>query len=119
MSAQVAAYGRLGADPQARTAQSGKAWATASLAVDLGAGDDQEAPPQWFGIVAFGRVAETLCRHSKGDLVGVSGRLQRNSWTDKQGNEREQLQVIADAIVSARTVRPGGGRRQARESEAA
>lgn len=109
MSAQAAVYGRLGGDPVKRTAASGKDWATATLAVDLG--DDGESPPQWFGVVAFGRTAEMLCRHTKGDLLSVSGRLKLNRWNGAGGAEREQLQVIADAVVSARTVRPGGGRR--------
>jgi single-strand DNA-binding protein len=112
MSGSAALYGRLGADPVQRTSQAGKPWATATLAVDLGSGEDHDSPPQWFGVVAFGRAAEQLCRLSKGDLLSVSGRLQVNRWRDREGAEREQLQVIADSIVSAKTVRPGGGRRR-------
>jgi len=109
MTAQVAAYGRLGVDPIKRTSRAGQEWATASIAVDLGDGD-QEAT-QWFDVVAFGRIAETLCKHSKGDLVSVCGRLKLNRWQDQAGNEREQLRVIADTVMSARTVRQGGARR--------
>lgn len=108
MSGQVAVYGRFGSDPVSRTSQAGKPWATASIAVDLGDGEDEG--PTWFGVVAFGRVADTLCRHSKGDLVSVSGRLKLNRWQDGSGNDREQLQVIADTVISARSVRPGGRR---------
>ncbi|MDE2303546.1 MAG: single-stranded DNA-binding protein [Sphingomonadales bacterium] len=113
MSAQIAAYGRLGSDPEKRTSQAGKEWARASIAVQLCEARDGEddAPATWLSIVAFGRVAETLARHRKGDLVSVAGRLQLNRWTDREGQTREQLQVIADAIVSAKAVRPGGGRR--------
>jgi single stranded DNA-binding protein len=112
MSGQAAIYGRLGADPVQRTSQAGKTWATASLAVDLGAGEDQGEATVWFGIVAFSRTAEALCRHSKGDLLSVGGRLQVNRWRDNQGREQEKLQVIAEAVISARAVRPGGGRRR-------
>lgn len=110
MSAQVAAYGRLGADPVKRTSAAGKDWATASIAVSLSEGED--ALTQWFGIVSFGKAAETLCRHSKGDLVSVSGRLQLNRYRDREGNDREQLQVVAETVISARTVRGGGRPRQ-------
>ena len=110
MSGQVALYGRLGDAPIERTSQAGKLWATASLAVDLSDGR-QDAPSQWFGVVAFGRQAESLIRHGKGDLIGVSGRLQLSVWTDEDGNQRTKLQVVADTIMSARTVRPGGRRR--------
>lgn len=110
MSAQAAVYGRLGGDPVKRTSASGKDWATATLAVNLG--DDDEGQPQWFGVVAFGRTAEALCRHTKGDLLSVSGRLKLNRWQGQDGGEREQLQVVADAVVSAKSVRPGGGRKR-------
>lgn len=110
MSAQAAIYGRLGQDPQQRTAQSGTTWATATLAVNLAEGDD--APPTWFGIRAFGKVAEVLCKHAKGDLVSVSGRLQLSRWRDNAGQDREQLQIVADVVISAKSVRQGGGRRR-------
>lgn len=113
MSAQIAAYGRLGADPVKRTSPSGKEWATASIAV--GTGDD-DAPTIWLGIVAFDRLAETLCRHAKGGTLSVSGRLKLNRWRDKEGAEREQWQVVADAIVSAHGARPSGGGRRRHEA---
>lgn len=110
MSGQISVYGRLGDAPTARTSQAGNAWASASIAVDLGDGR-QEVPVQWFSIVAFGRNADDLTRHGKGDLISVSGRLQLSAWLDASGAQRTQLQVIADTIISARTVRPGGKRR--------
>lgn len=115
MSASMAAYGRLGADPRAVETRSGKPMTVATLAVDLGEAD---GPPLWLGIVAFGRLADELQRHHKGDLVSVSGRLQVRHWTDTAGTAREQLQVVADALVSARTVRPGGRKRRPEDSEA-
>lgn len=67
--------------------------------------------------MAFGKVAETLARHKKGDLISASGRLKLNRWTDRDGGEHEQLQIVADAVVSARSVRPGGRRRSGEASE--
>jgi single-strand DNA-binding protein len=110
MSASIAAYGRLGADPREIATRSGKPMSVATLALDAG---DDDGPPLWLGIVAFGRLAEQLQRHAKGDPLSVSGRVQVRRWTDTSGAEHEQLQVIADAIVSARTVRLGGPRRPA------
>jgi single-strand DNA-binding protein len=108
VTASAAIYGRLGRDPEQRTSQAGNPWATATLAVNLAEEDD--APPVWFGVTAFGKVAEILCRHSKGDLISVSGRLQLSRWRDQQGLEREQLRIIADTVISAKSVRQGGGR---------
>lgn len=110
MTAAISCYGRLGGDPRSIPTKTGNAMAVATLAVDIA--EDAEGPPQWFGVVAFGQVAETLLRHAKGDLLSISGRLQRRTYTDRNGEEREQLQVIADTIISARSVRPGGGRKR-------
>lgn len=110
MTAQIAAYGRLGADPVQRASQAGKPWATASLAVQIAEGDD--AAPHWFQLVAFGRMAELLARHAKGDLVSVAGRLQLNRWQDRDGASHERLQIVADTLISARSARPRGGKRR-------
>jgi len=110
---QVAMYGRLGGDPRTIDTTSGKAMTVASMAVDIGERDTEDPEPEWLGVVAFGKHAETLAKHGKGECISVSGRVQRNRYRDRNGEERVQLQVIADAIVSARTARPGGGKKKA------
>ncbi|MBO0125103.1 single-stranded DNA-binding protein [Agrobacterium sp. OT33] len=105
----AAAYGRLGQDQKMISTQSGKPMSVASIAVTI---DDHDAPPQWIGIVAFGNAAEALSRHQKGDMLSVSGRVQRSRWTTDSGEKREQLQIVADSVISSRTVRPTGGRRR-------
>jgi len=109
MSMQAAVYGRIGQDPRSIETKSGKTMALTSIAVNIGEGDDATL---WMGVVAFGKVADELLRHGKGDLISASGRVQRNTWT-QNGEKREQLQVVADAVISARTVRPAGGKRKA------
>lgn len=117
MTAQISIYGRLGGDPRSIDTTSGKPMTVASVAVDVGERNVEDPAPEWFGIVAFGRHAEALAKHAKGECVAVSGRIQRNRFTDRNGNERVQLQVVADNLVSARTVRPGGGGRKAKPAE--
>lgn len=112
MNAQMALWGRLGAQPRQLDTQSGTLMAIGSVAVDVG---DAEAP-EWFGIVAFGRQAEDLLRHGKGEAVSVSGRVQRRTWNSGE-EERTQLQVVADSLVSSRSVRPGGRRTGAQKDE--
>ncbi|MBL0374015.1 single-stranded DNA-binding protein [Rhizobium sp. KVB221] len=104
----ASAYGRLSQDPKQISTQSGKAMAVGSIAVAIGDHDD---PPLWMGVVTFGRVAKDFLKCRKGDMVSVSGRVQRNSWISGSGEKHEQLQVVADSVVSNRTVRPGGGRK--------
>ncbi|HHH27320.1 MAG TPA: single-stranded DNA-binding protein [Polyangiaceae bacterium] len=112
MTARIACHGRLGADPVARVTSGGRPMATASLACDVARGDAGEPDTEWFDLLAFGRQAEALLRHRQGDLLAVMGSLTRRRWTGEDGSERARWSVLCDAIVSARVVRPGGGRRR-------
>ena len=107
---QIAAYGRLGQEPRNISTKSGKPMCVCSLAVELSGRDGQSAT-QWFGIASFGGVADNLARHAKGDAIGISGRVQQNKYTKNDGTEVTELQIVADNIVSARTVRPSNQKR--------
>lgn len=109
MTAQISAYGRLVADPQTRTTSSGTSMAMCRLAVALpcNAADNGEAT-FWLGVIAFGKQADALAKHQKGDLVSVSGSMQINQWTGQDGAALQGYQVVADSVISARTARPGG-----------
>ncbi|HBR4754310.1 TPA: single-stranded DNA-binding protein [Klebsiella pneumoniae] len=109
MTAQISAYGRLVADPQTRTTGKGTNMAMARLAVALpcNAADNGEAT-FWLGVIAFGKQADALAKHRKGDLVSVAGNMQLNQWTGQDGDTQQGYQVIADSVLSARTARPGG-----------
>ena len=108
---QAAVYGRLGKDPQTRTTKTDAVMATTSIAVDMTPHNAEDQEIQWFNVVSFGRVAETLARHYKGDLVSMSGKVVLNRWEGPDGVEREQFQIIADSVVSAKSVRSGGRKR--------
>ncbi len=111
-------YGRLGGDPVERLTKNSKAMTTATVAVDA-ARHGADADTVWFGLVAFGRAAEALARHVKGDLVACMGGLTKNRYTARDGQERESWSLNVDAIVSARTVRPSGGRKRTETAKAA
>ena len=111
-------YGRLGADPIERQTKNSKAMTTATVAVDA-ARHGADADTVWFGLVAFGRAAEALARHVKGDLIACMGTLYRNHYTARDGQEREGWSLNVEAIVSARTVRSGGGRKHTETAKAA
>lgn len=49
-----------------------------------------------------------MAKHRKGDLISVAGNMQLNQWTGQDGGTQQGYQVIADSVLSARTVRPGG-----------
>ena len=108
---QASIYGRLGSDPIERETKNGSAMATSSLAVNAARHGDDEATV-WFSLAAFGKQAETLLRHSKGDLIAVMGDLHKTHFTGRDGTDRESWSLTAQSIISARTVRPGGNRKK-------
>ena len=115
-NATLAVYGRLGSDPREHVTSKGGAMATASLAVDVpdrsqGA-EGGATETLWLRVTAFGRVADDLLLCANGDPVSASGRLQFSRYQARDGETREQWAIVADALVSARTVRPRGGRRK-------
>lgn len=115
-NATLAVYGRLGSDPREHVTSKGGAMATASLAVDVqdrsqGA-EGGATETLWLRVTAFGRVADDLLLCAKGEPVSASGRLQFSRYQARDGETREQWAIVADALVSARTVRPRGERRK-------
>ncbi len=101
MSAIITIRGRLGAKPAMRQTSNGNEMATASIAVTLPA-RVEEQQTQWFQLIGFGRTAEALGKHGKGDAVCVMGELQLNVWTSKEGVERRDLQVLVESLMSLR-----------------
>ena len=100
MSVVITLRGRLGADPVSRETKNGQEMVTASIAVSLPTRESNET--QWFKLIAFGRTAEALGKHGKGDALAAMGNLQLNVWTNKDGEERRDLQVLVEAIMTPR-----------------
>ncbi|HCQ1660540.1 TPA: single-stranded DNA-binding protein [Escherichia coli] len=113
MTAQIAAYGRLVADPQLKTTSKGTQMAMASMAVSLPCSQAQDGQATlWLSVIAFGKQADYLAKHQKGDVASVSGTIQVSQWTGQNGETRQGYQVIADSVISASAARPGGSRRK-------
>ncbi len=84
--------------------------AVCSIAVTLDT-RSEEQEMEWFALVTFGKLAESLLKHRKGDMISTAGKVQPNTWTTGGGDDRRQFQIVADSVISARTVRPGGDRK--------
>lgn len=110
MTMYASIHGRLGATPKQIQTKSGKPMATGSVAVSVGS-NGEETETLWLGVLAFGKIAESFLKHQKGDLISLSGRAQQNRWTNSEGVENVRLEIIADSVISARTVRPSGKRK--------
>lgn len=91
--------GRLTADPELRTTQSGKSVASFTLAVERDFQRDGEKDADFINVVAWGKTAEFIKKwFSKGRMLAVVGRIQTRTYTDKDGNKRKAVEVVADKV---------------------
>ena len=96
----VAIMGRMAADAQLRTTQSGKNVASFRVAVDRGRKDaNGQNQTDWLNVVAWGKTADFVSRYfSKGSMIAVTGRLQSRNYQDKNGNNRTAIEIVANQV---------------------
>lgn len=98
---KIIVAGRLAADPELRTTQSGVEVCSVTLAVDRDIKDKTtgERATDWIPVVAWRGTAKFLNDYfSKGRVAIVEGRLQIRDWEDDGGNKRRVAEVVADNI---------------------
>lgn len=97
---RVILMGRLVADPELKTTQSGVSVTSFRIAVDrsyVKQGAERQA--DFFDIVAWRGSAEFVCRNfSKGSLIAVDGQLQSRQYQTKDGQNRTAIEVVAESI---------------------
>ncbi len=96
----IGMVGNLTADPELHFSAKGTAYATSRISVrPYVAGAEVQPDAEFFDLVCFGGLAENVAEVlRKGSRVVVSGRLETDTWTGRDGVERESQKVIADAI---------------------
>ena len=60
----------------------------------------------------FGQQAENCAQYlAKGRPVAIDGRLEWREWTDQQGQKRQSVEIVADAVqfLGSRGDGDGGG----------
>jgi single-strand DNA-binding protein len=66
---------------------------------------------EWHRIVTFGKLAEICGNYlSKGKLIFIEGRIQTQSWEDKEGNKRYTTEIVASDMRMLDS--KGGGKSQ-------
>lgn len=95
--------GRLTRDPELRYTGSNTPVVSFSLAVDRDIADrDGNRATDFFDVTAWRSTAEFVSKYfRKGSLVAVTGRLQNREWTDKDGNKRRSIEIVADNVYFA------------------
>jgi len=91
----VQLLGTLGAEVERRDLAAGKVMARVSLATS----ETKELPTgvekftTWHSIVAFGDIAEGLCKLSKGDKVHIEGQIKYRTYETKTGEKKYQTDI--------------------------
>lgn len=91
--------GRLTADPELRTTQSGLSVTSFTVAVDRKfSKQGEEKQTDFINVVAWRNNAEFITRYfGKGQMIALQGSLQTRTYEDKNGNKRTAYEVIADS----------------------
>lgn len=96
----VVLMGRLVSDPELRTTPAGNSVTAFSIAVDrdyVKAGTERQA--DFIDIVAWRNTAEFICKYfQKGQMIAIQGYIQTRTYTDKQGNNRKAVEVLAERV---------------------
>lgn len=97
---KVIFIGRLTADPELKTVGEGVQRVRFTLALDRAYKDAEGIRKTDFvSCVAWRSTAEFVERYfSKGQMMGVEGSLQTDSYTDADGNKRNVFEIQADNV---------------------
>jgi single-strand DNA-binding protein len=97
MSNHITVHGKIGQEPEMR--YTGSQMAVISFSIADTYGKDDKKKTTWHNITAFGSLAENFASSvSKGDTVIVTGRLEQEEFTKKDGTKGKSIKIIADEI---------------------
>ena len=100
--------GRLCADPELRyTNQSDIPVTSFRIAVERDyAGQSGERETDFFDVTAWRGTAEIICEYfSKGRMIAIDGRLETQSWVDRDKNNRVSVGLVAESVYFADSTR--------------
>lgn len=110
----VVLMGRLTADPELKTTQSGISVTSFSIAVERNyAPKGQERQTDFINVVAWRQTAEFVTRYfHKGSMIAVEGSIQTRKYQDKNGNNRVAVEVVANQVSFCGSKAESGTRNQ-------
>lgn len=89
--------GKLHGQPSERTGKSGKPFVVAKVRATAGDGESV-----FVNVVCFDAApCAALLALDEGDSVSLSGSLTPKVWTDKEGNTRPSLDLVAHQVLTA------------------
>ena len=96
----VVLMGRLTYEPELKTTTSGRSVIRFQMAVDRNyQSQGQERQADFIDVVAWRQTAEFISRYfHKGSMIAVEGSIQTNNFTDRDGNKRKSVEVVANQV---------------------
>jgi single-strand DNA-binding protein len=110
---RVVMTGNLTRDPELRSTNSGTAVCGLRIACNTrrkdGSGNWVDKP-NYFDVTVWGAQGENCAKFlEKGRPVAIDGRLEWREFTDKDGNNRQAVEIIADSVQFLGSREGGGG----------
>ena len=91
--------GRLTADPELRTTQTGLSVTSFTVAVDRNYKSGDERQTDFINVVAWRGTADFVSRYfQKGQMIAVQGSIQTRNYEDKNGNKRTAVEIVAGNV---------------------
>jgi single-strand DNA-binding protein len=113
---RVVLTGNLTRDPELRSLPSGMAVCSLRVACNTrrknNSTGEWEDKPNYFDVTVWGAQGENCARFlAKGRPVAIDGRLEWREWTTQEGQTRQAIDIIADAVqfLGGRDEMGGGG----------
>ena len=95
----VCLVGRLTRDPETRITPNGLVVTRFSVAVDRRFKRDGEQTADFINCVSFGKTAEFVEKYfGKGQRIGLTGRIQTGSYTNKEGKKVYTTDIVAEDV---------------------
>ena len=100
---RVVLTGNLTRDPELRSTTSGTSVCSLRLASNTrrkdSASGEWRDKPNYFDVTVWGAQGENCARFlAKGRPVAIDGRLEWREWQDKEGNNRQAVEIVADSV---------------------
>ena len=97
MSNHITIHGNIGQPPELKYTNSQLEVAEFTVADNYGKDDKKKTT--WHNVVVFGKLALNIAStFTKGDSVIISGRLEQEGYTKKDGSKGKSIRVIADEV---------------------
>lgn len=111
----VSIMGRLTRSPELRTVGEDIPVVSFGIAVDHDRkGKDGERGADFFNVTAWRGLGKMIAQYfDTGDMIVIRGRLQSRNYTDKEGNNRTAVDILAEDAYFGSTKKEGGNNQTA------